>query len=389
MDTTQQGVIALLKSAITGEKTALPEQFDIGQAYPVLRHHSITAMGYAGAVNCGIDKTQPIMQKLRMDYAACLLKSQGQMEDIARIYQAFEQEQIDYMPLKGCNMKLLYPNHELRVMGDADILIRREQYESIRCVMQRLGFAQKQETDHEWVWESKALYLELHKRLIPKTNGDYYRYYGDGWQLARKQQGCRYAMTDEDQFVYLFTHFAKHYRNGGVGCRHVVDLWIYLRTHPELDEGYIQNELEALQLYEFYRNILRLLQAWFGEAPWDEITKFMTQVIFANGNWGNAKTHALAEFVRSKKGNNSAQRGKLLWLVSRIFPPRGRLIYQYPVLKKWPVLLPAVWIWRCFYAAFFRRAKLRRDYQYLTGISHDEIETQEQALAYVGLRFGE
>lgn len=389
MNTTQQGVIALLKSAITGEKTALPEQFDIVQAYPVLRHHSITAMGYAGALNCGIDKTQPVMQKLRMDYAACLRSSQGQMADVARICQAFEQNRIDYMPLKGCNMKLLYPNHELRVMGDADILIRNEQYEAIRCTMEQLGFQEKQETDHELVWESKALYLELHKRLIPKTNEDYYRYYHDGWKLARKQQGCRYAMTDEDQFVYLFTHFAKHYRNGGVGCRHVVDLWVYLRTHPELDEGYVEKELATLQLYEFYQNIRQLLKVWFYEAPWDEMTEFMTRVIFANGNWGDAKTHVLAEFVRSKKGNNSAQKGKLRWLASRIFPPSRELAYQYPVLKKWPVLLPAVWIWRCFHVIFRRRARLRRDYRSLVGISIDEIETQEQALAYVGLRFGE
>lgn len=50
MNMTQQGVIALMKSAITCEKTALPEQFDIEQAYPVLRRHGIMAMGYTGAM---------------------------------------------------------------------------------------------------------------------------------------------------------------------------------------------------------------------------------------------------------------------------------------------------------------------------------------------------
>ena len=44
------------------------------------------------------------------------------------------------MPLKGCNMKALYPSPELRVMGDADILIRVEQYDRIRPIIQSLGF---------------------------------------------------------------------------------------------------------------------------------------------------------------------------------------------------------------------------------------------------------
>ena len=45
MNVTQQGVIALLKSAITGEKAALPEEFDMEQALPLLHRHSVTAMG--------------------------------------------------------------------------------------------------------------------------------------------------------------------------------------------------------------------------------------------------------------------------------------------------------------------------------------------------------
>ena len=389
MNITQQGVIALLKSAITGKKMALPEQFDMAQAYPVLRHHSITAMGYVGAVNCGIDKNLPVMQKLRMDYAACLMNSQGQVAEIARVCQAFEQNGIHYMPLKGCNIKTLYPNHELRGMSDADILIRQEQYDKIGPVMKQLGFEEKQETDHELIWESKALYLELHKQLVPQGNRDYHRYYKDGWSFAKKQNGFCHAMTDEDQFVYLFTHFAKHYRNGGVGCRHVVDLWVYQCSYPDLDKDYIQKELESLGLREFYCNMLQLLQVWFFDAARDERTSFMTGVIFANGNWGNANTHALAEFVRSKKKKDSAQKGKLRWLAKRIFPSKSRLAYQYPVLKKWPVLLPFVWVWRCVNVVLFQRRRLQMEYRTLTGISRDAIEMQEQALAYVGLRFGE
>lgn len=39
---------------------------------------------------------------------------------------AFDAGGIDYMPLKGSILKDLYPRHEMRMMGDADILIRME-----------------------------------------------------------------------------------------------------------------------------------------------------------------------------------------------------------------------------------------------------------------------
>ena len=71
--------------------------------------------------------------------------------------------------LKGCNLKRLYPQPELRLMADADILIRMEQYDQIKSVMQSLGFACERESDHEFIWRTKGLYLELHKRLLPSN----------------------------------------------------------------------------------------------------------------------------------------------------------------------------------------------------------------------------
>ena len=58
-------------------------------------------------------------------------------------------------------------------------------------------------------------------------------------------------MTPEDEFIYLFTHFAKHYRDGGIGCRYVVDLWVFLRNNPTMDPEKIKRELDKLQLREF------------------------------------------------------------------------------------------------------------------------------------------
>ena len=127
MTTTQQSIITLLKSAITGEPYPLPDDFDLAAIYPQVKKHHMDALLYEGAVRCGIPRKDPVMQELFQRYCRSLLVSEGQMGEVARIFAAFDAAGIDYLPLKGVNMKPRYPKPELRSMGDADILIRTEQ----------------------------------------------------------------------------------------------------------------------------------------------------------------------------------------------------------------------------------------------------------------------
>ena len=334
MDQIQQGIIVLLKSAVTETALALPEGFDIEAALPLIKKHHMATLCYDGAIRCGVPRAHPVMQELFQGYCKLLRISEGQMRELRRIYEAFEENNIDYMPLKGSNMKFLYPKPELRIMGDADILIRTEQYDRIVPIMESLGFTAVLESDHELTWKSSGLYLELHKRLIPTPNSDFYAYYGDGWKLTRRKAGCCYAMSAEDEFIYLFTHFAKHFRAGGMGCRHVLDLWVYLRVNPGLNENYILEELEKLQLVAFYRNIRTLLTVWFEDAPSDEKVDYMTQYVFASGSFGRMREWVLSMAIRRSKQVKVNSCTKLLFVLGHLFPRISQIRNQYPFLVK-------------------------------------------------------
>ena len=219
MTSQQAGILALIQSAVTGESLPLPVDFDLEQAYTQICRHQIETLAYDGAVRCGIDKRLPVMQKLFGRYVQLMLHSEKQMQAVTQLCAAFDKNRIDYLPLKGCNMKKLYPKPELRRMGDADILIRTEQYDRIRPVVSALGLQEKVEGEYDFVWHSDALKLELHKRLVGESNRDFYSWFGEGWQLARPVCGTRYAMSPEAEYLYLFTHFSKHYRDGGIGIR--------------------------------------------------------------------------------------------------------------------------------------------------------------------------
>ena len=387
MDSLQQGVLMLLRSGLTGEVLSLPQEFDMAQAYPLICRHQISALAYEGALRCGISKTLPEMKRLFQHCCQGLLHNERQLQAIARVCAAFDAAGIDYMPLKGCHLKRLNPRAELRPMGDADILIRMEQYNEICRVMETLAFEKQVESDHELIWHSPELHLELHKRLVPSYDKDYYRFFGDGWQMAELQQGTRYGMKREDEYIYLFVHFAKHYRGSGIGLRHAADLWVYRRAYPELDEGYILERLEQMRLAEFYRNICRVIAAWFEDGPQDDVTSFITDVIFANGAWGNRENSMVSMALRNKQATGSMLLGKGKRIVDGFFPPYSVMWQKYPLLKKLPILLPIFWVVRWVSALLFRRDSLRRQYEELRTADTDAVSDYQQALNYVGLDF--
>jgi hypothetical protein len=342
-------------------------------------------MAYQGAFLCGV--SSPAMAALLQRYYIGLMRSEAQMAALKSLMDAFEEAGIDYMPVKGVILKPLYPKPELRSMGDADILIRLEQYDRIVPIMETLGYQFKKETDHELVWISDRLNVELHKRLIPSYNLDYAGYYGDGWQLAKQRKGCRFEMGEEDTFVYLFSHYAKHYRDGGIGCRHVADLWLWRRTHPHMDEAYIGQEMKKLGLEAFYGNTLRLLGMWFGDGPADDIVEFMTEYIFASGNFGMLENRVLSRGLKTMKQKQSLRGEWFRQLMVGLFPGLVFMKKQYPVLEKCPWLLPLFWLVRVFDKLLFQRKKpeyLRRS---LSVFREENLDAHRKALRYVGLDY--
>ncbi len=387
--TEQQRVLVLLiKSALTGASYKLPENFDLAEVFHVAQRHGVDVMVYYGALHCGVDKNSQLMCEQRMRTYQSVAASEMQLTEIRRVLDAFETHGIEHMPLKGVLLKSMYPETEMRKMGDADILIKVEQYDTIRGIMKELGFTEKYESDHEFAWIKKPVFIELHRRLIPSYNEDYYRYYGDGWKLAKPIVGSsfRYGMDPQDELIYLFTHFAKHYRDAGIGIRHLVDFRVYRKHHPELDEGYIRKELAKLQLLEFYDNMMKTLDVWFEDSPGDEKTELITQFIFTSGEFGRSYRSNLSSALKETKKGNSVQEIKRNRVLHVLFPRYIVMSRKYRILKKVPVLLPVMWVVRIF-EQMFKTSKIRRFVNERMKVEADEISAYQQSLNDVGLDF--
>ncbi len=388
MNLLYKAIIFLVYSALMGKAVELPKDFSLEAALPLIKAHRIETLVYYGAVNCGISTDSEPMQKLFGTVCMQVMHSQVQLNEIEKLINAFEKNNIDYLPVKGTLIKSWYKKPELRYMSDADILIKVEQYDKIKPIMQELGFAEGPESLCELIWKKQGLYAELHKSLIPPSDEDFYSYFGTGWERAKRvlEDKSRYELSDEDHFIFVFAHFTRHYRSGGIGIKHMSDLWVYRQVKGDMDFDYIACELKKLGLYEFYLNVFKTLKVWFEGENGDEITELVTTVIFESGAYGMHSRTLLSEAIKRSKGTKnvtSAKFSKTFWLV---FLPYKYMCFKYPFLKKLPFLLPIMWVVRGFSSLLFRKDNVKKHFDEVKGLDSDEVEKFRLALEFVGLK---
>lgn len=382
----RKAFLSVISAALGDKLPDVPEGFDYSAAYEIARQYQIVPLVYYGALKIPGFKESKIGQAFFFDTCRYLSVSERQMAELEGIYGAFENAGIDYMPFKGAVLKELYPKPEMRPMGDADILIQNDRYADIRNIIGGMGFEELPENDPVYNWDKNGiLHLELHRSLFSEKNADFYGYFRTGWERAARQgDSHRYSMSAEDEFIYLFTHFAKHYRNGGIGIKHMVDFYVFLMYNTNMDKKYLESGLRQLHLYEFYLNVMHTLDVWFGGAQSDEMSEFITDKIFSSGTFGTADAANRAQVLRESE-NHSAFRRKRI--VSVIFPDYRAMCTLYGFLKRMPVLLPVMWVVRWINVLLNKRGSIKRAYGRLRGISEKNVSEYQQELDYVGLDF--
>ena len=385
MDNNQKSVVLLMKSAITGEKYDLPEGVQFQELEELLISQNTYMMGYIGAMNCGYDGESPELETVMNSYFLEEWNSVRQMQAVEQLSGIFNQNGIDHMPVKGCLMKALYPKPELRPMGDADILIRVADYPRIKEIMLQLGYREGVESDHEYNWYGPDLHVELHKRLVPSYHHDYFRYFGDGWSKANTCREHCWSMTPEDSFIYDFAHFAKHFRAGGVGIRYATDLWVHLRSYPNMDRDYIRQEFEKLELAEFYDNMLSLINAWFEDGPSNQNVEFITDFMFNCSLWGSENKDAADAVKAAQENDLNIKQGKQLLLKHKLFPSRQNMDQGYPGWKKLP--LPVAWVCRWFHILFVNGDKIQKQADKTKNLTDETIRQRWEQMEAIGLKF--
>lgn len=392
----QVGVLTLVKYALSSEEhfPSLPDGFSYASLLRFAEMQQVTPLVYYGACKTDSFLQSDELLPFTTHATAVMSHSARQLANFDKLTACFEEAGIDYMPLKGSVLKRLYPQPEMRVMGDCDILIRSEQSDRARDLMTEQNYTLEEVTNHCYEYRNPdKMEIELHVKLLPDGEIDLEPYYGNGWWTARPsgQHPCHYEMRPEDHYVFQFAHFVKHFRGRGAGIKFVIDFQVFEQAYPDMDMEYIRGELVKLGLDEFYDNIRRTISVWFDGAPSDEMTDYLTKRLFDTTVFGVQERGLAAEAYRRSKieqangktGSDAAHR-RHKWL-ELFFLPYSAMKKKYPVLEKWAILLPIFWIVRGFDILFFHKNRIGEVDADMEKISHESIDAYRKEINYVGL----
>ena len=322
---------------------------------------------------------------LKMHNYKYVRQAYSQDHEIGMLLDAFEENHITAIPLKGWELRKLYPEIINRSMVDFDVLVKDYSHKMVSAVMSELGYDIGNESSwkHDNFSKGKDVNVEVHKRL---TDDSAYiaKWEQTLWNRTLPYEDKQYikSMRPEDFYIYHFLHMHKHFCNGALGLRTLVDTWLFLKAHSELNREYLDKHLERMSMLTFSQRIEHLVDSCFETGKLDEHDKLLLDYAITSGVHGNNERYKLGRAVM--KSNGSLRSGALKSKFDAVFLPYSRMKAHFPILNKYPFLLPFCWvkrIWR-FRHNLSENAK-RVSYK---GISKADYEKMDKVFKAAGVK---
>jgi len=362
---TDKYIISLLRSVLNG---TTPEEFsdDIDWS----RFITVASENYVSNMLCyAVDKLENKPPKAVCDFlfqahTKALLRDATQQAETENIIRLFSDSAIRCLPLKGYSLKKYYPSSDMRYMSDLDIFIDAENVEKARCILENLGYTfEFCGKVHDNYIKKPIMHIEVHKFLMDDDMPDIAEYYNvaDGFSKGYRvsDSSLEYALSDEEFYIYMISHSAKHYLTFGTGIFSVMDIYIFLNKMGDgLNYSYIDTQLKKVRLTSLNKKLVSLANVWFGNGKSDKTIEQMSNYIITSGSYGKFENEVLHKFLNSCNSKKSLFSNKVRYFFFMIFPNVEYMSGKYPKVKNKPYLLPFYWVKRWFSSIFFNRESI-------------------------------
>lgn len=269
----------------------------------------------------------------------------------------FEEKGLFCMPVKGSNTKDYYLKSEWRTMGDIDILYKPEQHKKVKSLLLEMGYTGFESgLKHDHYSKKPYITLEMHRSLVA-ANTLAETYYSDVWEKAQPREGYEYVyqMNLEEQYIYTMVHLLEHFKNGGVGIRFIMDVYVFGKQE-KLNRQYVEGRFKELGIVKFASYMEQLARKWFGDFEYKEDVgndDFLSEIesfIIENGIYGQS-SHARDVTIERE--------GRKGYFKRMVFPNYNSMVTLYPWLKQRSYLLPVAWGIRIIRTILFRKGSIQ------------------------------
>lgn len=349
MNNDKKCLIEILKAYLNDEKLNI--DIDINDLYALSKGHNLAPIVFSmikDKVNS--DDNKSIYKAFQDSFYDAIVRYDTQKEIIDEMTSLFEINHIKYVLFKGAQIKEYYPTPELRVMGDVDVLIEKEQRNNAKALLTKNGFEIITSNGPVYSYKKDDVLIEVHTKIISGKVGsanaeDYFENAIDNAAF----NGYYGSFNPNYHFEYLITHIAHHFWFYGAGVKLICDLAVMLKKY-DIDLDLVINNLGDIHLDKFAKIIISICYKWFGIGKEYDVDTEETENFLLNyGAFGNVNRNKSA--VISRKALEEGKNSSLAIKLGLLFPSYKKMknIPYMTFMEGRPYLLPAGWIYRIFY----------------------------------------
>lgn len=367
MNYIQNSLMDLLLAGINEEHTNLTidKSLPIEQLYEEARSHQIHTLIYPVLAKYSKEYSfdETFMEMARKEFLLDIALQDAHATQMSEVLKAFHLHQIPVIILKGLVLRDYYPDPALRLMGDGDILVKKEMLEASKSLFLSLGYVpHKANLRHIGFSYGTFPEIELHTLLsdyeidaITPTFSDHV------WEHALTSTFLNIPvlrLSLYDQIIHLLLHASQHMNSGGFGLRQLCDLVLFLQVHrEEINWETLLDLTSCYHIHRFSQALLLVCKKLFHlnlplphvQGLDENYIDMFIDDIFDAGVYGR-KTPARASSSRMIRYMDTKNTQGKLFRVRYgfffLFPSVRIMKKNYHYLRKCPFLLPISWVHR-------------------------------------------
>lgn len=346
----------LLNCFLNG-KTPKNKNYDWQGIYKLSSIHNMTAI---------ITQTAKLLQKeyqpsgeirsaFNQQLGLTLLDYDKKRSALDKIKNVLNDNDVDYIIVKGAVLSNFYPIPQLRTSGDIDIILRSNSFDDDIAVLINQGVRLVHDDYCTKTFEIDGCDIEMHRDA--DVNNEYF----DDIFLHCTVNGCEYSLDDYNHLLYILCHLCKHLAYTGAGVRMLADIDAFVRNIDSFNEAKFLVLCKNAGIEYTAKIILALCNLWFGtpidsKIQLDENTLFMFERVMLDGGVFGLEQSNLGGYLVAKNSDGRVgSLGKLKALFKWIFPPAEYVRAYYDYSRKRSSFIPLAYLNRIFDAVFKRR----------------------------------
>ena len=351
IDKEYQNCIAVLTAALFRRE----QRYDITpRLFEIAKKHSIMPM------ICGeLLRSKKIDKATKQICREYVLSSMLNNERLIRIQNdlvgLLVEYGIPYAVLKGCSVAMLYPEPDMRPLGDIDILIDAGKKTAVDQLMIENGYRYEHEQAHHICYEKDGAHIEIHgslsiffgKRREPYVMKASKEAVDHTIEVNIEKGHIRFRMLElKYQLLSLLTHMERHMQDEGIGLRQLCDWAVTVDRNRQRVTSEDVLFLNNCGLTRFAAVITKVCERYLGldAFDWgipveDDVVEMMIEEICDSGNIKNISIErSLSHYWASGANRTGSSRISLMGLYYKNIMRKA--LDKHPLLEKMPFAFP-------------------------------------------------